>query len=306
MAKEVQLRRGTTAEIAAFTGLEGELAVDTTRSALSVHDGVTAGGFELVSSSSVSSRGYISGLTMSNDTDTDHDINVTPGVARNSVNTIELELLVEQTKQIDASFASGNDAGGLSSSLTVANNTWYHVFVFDIAGVTEVGFDISLTAANLVADHSAETFRRIGSILTDGSANIIQFFQHADSFVWKIPVIDYQETNPGTSEVTTQITTPEDVVTEAVLNVTMNVNADPATDVTFAVFSTFQTGISVGSNIGVNYNTSGRTDGGQNTAVFNILTSTTRQVLSKLTNSTASIEGVFGTLGWKDDRGRND
>ena len=45
MAKRIQLRRGTTAQINAFTGAVGEVSVDTDKDVLVVHDGVTAGGF---------------------------------------------------------------------------------------------------------------------------------------------------------------------------------------------------------------------------------------------------------------------
>ena len=44
MGKQVRLRRGTTAQHATFTGADGEVTFDTTRKALVVHDGVTAGG----------------------------------------------------------------------------------------------------------------------------------------------------------------------------------------------------------------------------------------------------------------------
>ena len=44
MSKQVQLRRGTTAENDAFTGAAGEITVDTTLNELRVHDGVTLGG----------------------------------------------------------------------------------------------------------------------------------------------------------------------------------------------------------------------------------------------------------------------
>jgi hypothetical protein len=43
----VQRRRGTTAEHASFTGLAGELTVDTTKDTVVVHDGSTAGGIPL-------------------------------------------------------------------------------------------------------------------------------------------------------------------------------------------------------------------------------------------------------------------
>lgn len=45
MAKQIQLRRGTTTESTAFIGAVGEVTVDTDKDVLVVHDGVTAGGF---------------------------------------------------------------------------------------------------------------------------------------------------------------------------------------------------------------------------------------------------------------------
>ncbi|MNK33283.1 Collagen triple helix repeat protein [compost metagenome] len=47
MAEEKKFRRGTTAEMAAFTGAEAELTVDTTKDTLVVHDGTTVGGHVL-------------------------------------------------------------------------------------------------------------------------------------------------------------------------------------------------------------------------------------------------------------------
>lgn len=44
MARQIQLRRGTTAEHATFTGAAGEITVDTDKKAPVVHDGSTAGG----------------------------------------------------------------------------------------------------------------------------------------------------------------------------------------------------------------------------------------------------------------------
>lgn len=44
MSKQVKLRRGTTAQHAAFTGALGEVTVDTDKNVTIVHDGVTAGG----------------------------------------------------------------------------------------------------------------------------------------------------------------------------------------------------------------------------------------------------------------------
>ena len=49
MPTVVQFRRGTTAQNDAFTGAVGEISVDTQKDTLRVHDGSTAGGFEILS-----------------------------------------------------------------------------------------------------------------------------------------------------------------------------------------------------------------------------------------------------------------
>ena len=47
MAKQLQLRRGTTVQNDAFTGAVGELTMDTQRKGLRIHDGSTQGGIEV-------------------------------------------------------------------------------------------------------------------------------------------------------------------------------------------------------------------------------------------------------------------
>ncbi len=53
----IQLRRGTTAQHASFTGLVGEVTVDTDKDTIVVHDGVTAGGYPLAKASEVAGGG---------------------------------------------------------------------------------------------------------------------------------------------------------------------------------------------------------------------------------------------------------
>jgi hypothetical protein len=61
----IQLRRGTSAEHSSFTGLVGEITVNTSNSSIHVHDGSTAGGTELATKASVDN--------LSSDTITDAD-----------------------------------------------------------------------------------------------------------------------------------------------------------------------------------------------------------------------------------------
>jgi len=56
MANALQLRRGTTTEHGSFTGLAGEITVDTTKDTLVIHDGSTAGGIPLAKESGISSN----------------------------------------------------------------------------------------------------------------------------------------------------------------------------------------------------------------------------------------------------------
>ena len=57
MPTQVQFRRGTTAQNNSFTGAAGEISVNSSNNTIRVHDGATAGGFELAK------RGNVSTLT---------------------------------------------------------------------------------------------------------------------------------------------------------------------------------------------------------------------------------------------------
>jgi hypothetical protein len=67
MAKQVQLRRGTTSEHSTFTGAVGEVTVDTTKDTLVVHDGSTTGGIPLARQSSVDLKAPIASPVFTGD-----------------------------------------------------------------------------------------------------------------------------------------------------------------------------------------------------------------------------------------------
>jgi hypothetical protein len=73
-----QRRRGTTAQHASFTGLLGELTVDTTKNTVVVHNGSTAGGFPLA--------GETLTQTLTNKTLTSPTINTATNVGLNGSN----------------------------------------------------------------------------------------------------------------------------------------------------------------------------------------------------------------------------
>ena len=122
---------------------------------------------------------HIQGLAISNDDGADgDDINFGAGSASTyssggtRYNTIASAAL---TKQADATWAAGDDAGGLPDSFS---GTWpaaiddYHLFLLgkqNDQSAYDFGFDTSLTAVNLLADAAVvsagfNTYRRVASL----------------------------------------------------------------------------------------------------------------------------------------------
>lgn len=64
MSRQIQIRRGTTAENDAFTGAIGEITMDTTRKTVRVHDGETVGGTTLAKQSDIPSAESITNAVM--------------------------------------------------------------------------------------------------------------------------------------------------------------------------------------------------------------------------------------------------
>lgn len=214
----------------------------------------------------------------------------------------EIKLAATLIKQIDFIWVAGNDAGGRSSSVALTADTWYHVFAIIVAGIADAGFDTSLTAANLIADHSATHYRRIGSVLTDGAANIIGFFQSEDTFLWKSPPLDINVINQGTTGLSRLLSTPPGVRLLAIVNHSI----DHATG---NVIVNFQSG---GANdeapsrtnapLG---HTAGLHDGATNFRDISsslVLTNTSSTISSRSSASSTSLYLV--TVGWFDTRGR--
>ena len=245
---------------------------------------------------------HLSGLTLSNGTDADHDIDVAAGKARDSADAVGLFLGGSVTKQIDATWAAGTNAGGLSSSLTApANSTWYHVHLILVGGVVDVGFDTSVTAANLVTDHSATAYRRLGSVLTDGSANVIAFTQNGDEFLWKVPRQDVDETAPGTGSVLKTMSAPLGVKTRVISSWTLY---DSATNRQLFILSPDQTDTAPTTNLADLIVDAGNTD--RMFVVRSVRTNTSSQVRRRLASSGAATVVRATTHGYLDDLGRYD
>ena len=138
-------------------------------------------------------KSHIGGLICSRDTDTDHDTNISVGSCRDYADGVDMTLSTTITKQIDVNWAEGDDAGGFPSGLSLAADTRYNVFVIHKTsdGTIDAGYDTSATAANLLSDASGYSgYRLIGSVLTDGSSNILEYIQIGDYVRYDDPVQD--------------------------------------------------------------------------------------------------------------------
>lgn len=283
------------------TPATGEFRYNTTLGQFEYYNGTTW--LQLVSTSNLP-RSYIAGLKLSNNgTDGDHDIDIAVGECRDAADGADIALTAI-TKRLDATWVAGTGNGGLSSSLTApANNTWYHVHAIIVSGSADVGFDTSITAANLVSDHSATSYRRIGSVLTNGSGNIIAFRQTGDFFAWATPQASSDNTiTVTTSEQLVSVDTPPGVESHAHLAA---FNSNSGNGITTFVYDPDLGDPTVAaSNLGV---FGGTTSTGAHTADSGFvvaMTDTSSQVAVK--TSTTNNSMVLFTIGYRDFRGQFD
>lgn len=250
-------------------------------------------------------RAYLAGLGLSRAADTDHDITVAVGEARDGGHTANLVLAAAITKQIDAAWAVGDAQGGLDTG-SVGNATWYHVWLIKRSdtGVVDALFSTSASSPTMPSDYDLK--RRIGAVLTDGSANIIAFVQNGDTFLWTNPPV-VSATNPGTSAVSRTLSTPLGVVTEAIVNVEISAVTSGSVAVYLSPLSVDDEAVTVtdaplatlSSVNAANAATSPSTQA-------RVFTDTSSAIRSRLSASGSSDALRIATLGWVDRRGRDD
>lgn len=151
-------------------------------------------------------RGYLWDLQMSNAADANNDITVAAGEATDEGHAIVMSLGSALTKQLDAAWAVGNNAGGLNTGAKAAN-TWYEVHLIrrSDTGVVDVMFTTTANRATRPANYDQQ--RRIGWIRTDGSSNIRAFTQVNDHFTWTTQINDVSATATTTAAAVT-VTVP--------------------------------------------------------------------------------------------------
>lgn len=231
---------------------------------------------------------YISGLTLST-AGSSSTMSIAAGVANDSTNSTLMKLSSAISKTT-ASWAVGTGNGGLDTG-SIANSTWYHFYEIERVdtGVVDVVFSTSASSPTLPANYTI--YRRIGSGLTNSSAQWVLFTQTGNNFIWSVSPQDANAVTPTTSQVAKTLTVPTGIVVEALFRIQLATGIG----ISLTITSLQETDQNIG-------------DIGSGTAGINVF-----GWFSRLTNTSAQI-GVRGaaasgaysifTYGWVDRRGQ--
>lgn len=151
MARQIQFRRGTTAEHSTFTGALGEVTVDTDKDVVVVHDGVTAGGVPMIKSAdlaTVATTGDYTDLTNTPTIPTDFVSAASGGTFSGNV-TVSAEFIADSYNETYAALSGTtptvNCEAGNNFALSTTGNTTF-TFSNPPASGTAYGFTLKVTA----------------------------------------------------------------------------------------------------------------------------------------------------------------
>lgn len=246
-------------------------------------------------------RSYLAGLGTVQAADADHDITIAVGAARDSTDAKNLVLSSAITKRLDATWAVGDGNGGLDTGVA-GNTTWYHLWLImrSDTRVVDALFSTSATAPTMPTNYDYK--RRIGAVITDGAAAIVDYVQSGDEFLWLVPPLDL--TGDTTEAATSRtLTVPTGVSVVARLGVSVSFSAADQSlwlselSVTDAAPSATASPLATFTSQTVN-----------NTGMGGILvrTNTSAQIRSRTTGTIDGINLNIATYGWYDRRGRDD
>jgi hypothetical protein len=226
-ATQLQLRRGNTSQITAFTGAIGEATYDTERKTIVVHDGVTVGGSLLAKASDLSANAVIAQGAY----DKANSANVIAQSGYNQANTATTSAQAafdkaNQTAQLAFTTVSANGtslvADANNDTLTITSAVANGVFVsgnsstdvLDIglidSGVTASGYGDSISVPTFVVDAKGRLTSASNTTIRSGTTSQTGVVQLQDSVI---------------STSTSNAATPASVKTAYDLANTANINA---------------------------------------------------------------------------------
>jgi len=245
---------------------------------------------------------YIAGLTYAPDAgDVTNDIAIAAGecTSTHATPASRVSLVTGALiKRIDASWVTGTNQGGLSSSLSATDRNYY-IHAIRVAGVDDIGFDISPVAANLITDHGATHYRLIGFFTRLSSANTPFTTYEIEGggleYLWTTVLGDINlAATLTTTRRTDTIRVPLDFSVLAIINTWI----DDATTTSYYIYCPDQAdqnpSVTVAPGLTLRTPVAGQVAGG----LFWVRTSATGQIAAEATTATVDTYEA-GTLGFQ-------
>lgn len=169
MATQLQIRRGTTAQMNAFTGAEGELAVNTSTDTLHVHNGATAGGFALAradGSNIATYAGSFTTLAASSTATLNTLASSGATLTGGTINGMSVGATTASTGSFTTIAASGAITGNVTGNLTGS------VLTAAQTNITSLGSLTGLTVTGAFTSQGIDDNANATAITIDSSENI--------------------------------------------------------------------------------------------------------------------------------------
>lgn len=194
-----------------------------------------------------------------------------------------------------SSWAVGTANGSLDTG-SVANSTWYHVWLIQRSdtGVVDVLTSLSATAPTMPTNYDHK--RRIGAMKTDGSAQWYAFTQTGNAFIWGAIKSDLVNTAGWLTPAVQTLSVPTGV------KVVARIRGEVGTTDCFFLITSPDEGSRTAN--GTTGHITGSYTGGANPTGFtlDVMTNTSAQIYLSANDNTSTFY-VF-TYGWIDPRGQ--
>lgn len=237
--------------------------------------------------------GFLSGLELST-AGSSATFGIAVGGANDTTNVTLMALTSAYTKTTSA-WAVGSGNGALDTS-TIANNTWYHVYLIARSDTGVVDVLVSTSASSPTMPTNYDRKRRIGSMRTNGSAQWTKFTQVGDTFIWDTSTADLVASASVGSRTLTGLTVPTGILVYALFRaqlatggigasatlLTAPQESDQAPTALFADMSITVSSVQAAS--------------------FERMTNTSAQIGYRVQNVNGTVS--IYTYGWKDNRGK--
>ncbi len=247
-------------------------------------------------------RGFISGLSFSNDAggDVTNDFITSAGVAASDdAVPVLMTLASAMTKRTDAAWAAGTGNGGWLDGAAMPNGTG-HVFVMrnPTTGAVDVGVSASPTSPPLPTGYTQK--KRINSAVLRESSALVLVTQYGDVFK-RQQVVDRNATSAAAAALL-GLSVPSGVVVQPILSFSFAVNA--SSDCTFSIGNAFDGGTNL-MQISRLVSPAGLVPRDIANVAGGVFTNTSSQIYcAQVVSAGAVATSTLSTHGWIDTRGR--